>query len=248
MHVPKKALFRCSLVCRRFHIVSLDPSLWQRLELGGRSLRAGGLGRVLMRGVAVLRLAQTKIATPIFDVDVRGPIASRLQYLDLSMAHIAPYGLLQLMSCCRHLKKLSLEHMYVNDAICVQIGENRNMEVLNMAMCEGVHESSVRRLLGNMQKLHTLNISWTDLDTAAVRGLVQCISSRMLRINVAGCRTSMTDLMLFHLVKRCPELVELDVSDCAALTADAISTVRKLEHLEYLSMSRCYNIPASAYL
>lgn len=96
--------------------------------------------------------------------------------------------------------------------------------------------------------LQTLNISWTGLDHDCVRGLVECVSPKLLRLNVAGCRKSMTDLMLFHLVQRCPDLIELDLSDCSVLSSEAINTVCGLKSLEYLSLSRCYNINVAAYL
>lgn len=60
--LPKKTLIRCSCVCRRFNRCAKDESLWTRLDLGGRSLRAGALENVLTRGVVVLRLAQTEVA------------------------------------------------------------------------------------------------------------------------------------------------------------------------------------------
>lgn len=248
-HLPKKALFRCSLVCRRFYNVVSDESLWQRLELGNRTLRAGGLGRILVRGVVILRLAQSKITAPIFDWDTLGGIpSSRLQYLDLSMADVSAPALAQLLSCCRQLKKLSLEHVPVDQAICMQIGLNVGMEVLNLTMCDGLEAAGLSLMLTALHKLHTLNVSWTGLDATAVKVVVSYVPKRLMRLNVAGCRKSMTDRMLQRLVERCVDLVELDLSDCSSLTENAIESVSTLPKLEYLSLSRCYNIAGSAYL
>lgn len=49
-------------------------------------------------------------------------------------------------------------------------------------------------------------------------------------------------------MKRCPDLRELDLSDCTLLTSQTIDIVCNLRHLEYLSLSRCYNINVAAYL
>lgn len=59
--LPKKALLRCSLVCKQFRKLAQDESLWGRLDLAGRNLNVGALGRILSRGVVVIRLAQTKV-------------------------------------------------------------------------------------------------------------------------------------------------------------------------------------------
>lgn len=55
-------------------------------------------------------------------------------------------------------------------------------------------------------------------------------------------------LVLKKIVARCPQLCELDLSDCTSLGSQTIDIVAQLDHLEYLSLSRCYNINVSAYL
>lgn len=62
--LPKKALIRCSLVSHRFDRLSQDESLWTRLDLAGKVLQPHALGRILMRGVVILRLAQCKVRSP----------------------------------------------------------------------------------------------------------------------------------------------------------------------------------------
>lgn len=59
--LPKKALSRCSLVNHRFHRVIQDESLWTRLDLAGKTIQPFALGRILMRGTIILRLAQSKV-------------------------------------------------------------------------------------------------------------------------------------------------------------------------------------------
>lgn len=63
--LPKKALLRCALVSKRFNVASMDESLWGRLDLSGRNLNVGAMGRVLRRGCVVVRLAQTKVRTEL---------------------------------------------------------------------------------------------------------------------------------------------------------------------------------------
>lgn len=60
--LPKKALMRCSLVNHRFHRVALDETLWTRLDLSLKTIQPHALGRVVSRGVIILRLAQCKVS------------------------------------------------------------------------------------------------------------------------------------------------------------------------------------------
>lgn len=133
-----------------------------------------------------------------------------------------------------------------------------------------------------ISSLHTLNISWTSLEIDAIREFSNYVNENMSRLNIAGCRTTITDdgeifyqqsetfphihedmesfinffcffnaclfPVLRKIVSRCTKLRELDLSDCTALTSDTIDIVANLQHLEYLSLSRCYNIHVSAYL
>uniref|UniRef100_A0A1A9ZJH6 S-phase kinase-associated protein 2 n=1 Tax=Glossina pallidipes TaxID=7398 RepID=A0A1A9ZJH6_GLOPL len=249
--LPKKTLLRCGYISQRFNRCASDESLWSRLDLGGRSLKPGAMENILKRGVVILRLAQAEINHPIFDVSFlenEPDFEAKLQYLDLSMATITKLSLKILLSRCRQLKKLSLEHVVLNDDICNEIAKNEDLEALNLAMCSGIEAWSVRKMLESLKQLSSLNISWTNLSVDAVTSLVTNITPNILRLNMAGCRKTMFDSHLESLHKRCPELLELDLSDCTGLTGNAINIICKFNALEYLSLSRCYSIPAAAYV
>ncbi|XP_017474441.1 PREDICTED: uncharacterized protein LOC108365035 isoform X2 [Rhagoletis zephyria] len=249
--LPKKALIRCSYVCRRFGRCASDESLWTRLDLGGRHLRAGALESILTRGVVILRLAQAELNHPIFDSDflhAETKFESKLQYLDLSMVSVTKPSLKMLLSRCRQLKKLSLEHVPINDEICNEIAKNANLEALNLAMCIGLEAWSVRKIMESLQNLNSLNISWTNLSVDAVTSVVTNVTPNLMRLNMAGCRKTLYDSHVASLAKRCPQLLEIDFSDCTALTGSVVNIICRFKMLEYLSLSRCYLIPASSYM
>lgn len=133
---------------------------------------------------------------PTFDkkfLDTYTDYQSKLQYLDLSMVTITKLSLKQLLGRCRQLKKLSLEHVAINDEICDQIAKNNNLESLNLAMCDGLQSWSVRHLMTELVNLNSLNISWTWLSVDAINALVSTITPNLLRLNMAGCRKTMFD-------------------------------------------------------
>ncbi|XP_020714069.1 uncharacterized protein LOC101452586 isoform X2 [Ceratitis capitata] len=249
--LPKKALIRCSYVCRRFNSCARDESLWTRLDLAGRHLRAGAMENILTRGVVILRMAQAELSHPVFESEflhAEPKYESKLQYLDLSMVSVTKPSLKMLLSRCRQLKKLSLEHVPINDEICNEIAKNTNLEALNLAMCIGLEAWSVRKIMECLQNLNSLNISWTNLSVDAVTSVVTNVTPNLMRLNMAGCRKTMYDSHVASLVKRCPQLLEVDFSDCTALTGNVINIICKFKMLEYLSLSRCYLIPASSYM
>lgn len=50
------------------------------------------------------------------------------------------------------------------------------------------------------------------------------------------------------LVATCPNLRELDLSDCTGLTGNAIQYISLLDDLNFLALSRCYFIPYRSLL
>ncbi|XP_067620168.1 uncharacterized protein [Eurosta solidaginis] len=248
----KKALIRCSHVSRRLNRCAKDESLWTCLDLGGRHLRAGALENILTRGAQILRLAQAELTNPVFKttdfLQVEPKFESKLQYLDLSMVSVTKPSLKMLLSRCRQLKKLSLEHVPINDEICNEIATNTNLEALNLAMCIGLEAWSVRKIMESLKNLNSLNISWTNLSVDAVTSVVTNVTPNLIRLNNAGCRKTLYDSHVTSLAKHCTQLLEIDFSDCTALTGNVINIICRFKMLEYLSLSRCYLIPASAYM
>jgi F-box and leucine-rich repeat protein 1 (S-phase kinase-associated protein 2) len=249
--LPKNMLVRCALVCKRWQRIAYDEVLWTRMDLGSRTLNSGSLGHVLMRGTIILRLAQAEVSDPVFFSDgllLTKEVSCKLQYLDLSMAVITEEGLADLLNVCKNLRKLSLEHCTVSDNVCAAIGQNHNLDVLNMSACYGVTQSCIKNILTGCRKLSAFNIAWTDLSVTALNTLCTELPSSIQRINISGCRKTLNDNHVRQLVTACPELVELDLSDCTTLTSETISIVMQLDKIEYLALSRCYGVAPSAYL
>jgi hypothetical protein len=61
-------------------------------------------------------------------------------------------GLADLLNVCKNLRKLSLEHCTVNDNVCAAIGQNHNLDVLNMSACYGVTQSCIKNILTGCRK------------------------------------------------------------------------------------------------
>lgn len=193
-NLPKKALNRIAVVNQRFARVIQDDSLWNEMDLGNRLIRRGAVSVILCRGLTILRLSQAKIMSPIFEPHfVSEGYSCKLQFLDLSMASIDKASLYQLMRVCRKLKKLSLEAVPLDLSICREIAANKDLEVLNLAMCEGIIHESIMVMIVNLKSLVALNASWTRLPQIAIDTLTRHIAPTIMRLNIAGCRKTLQD-------------------------------------------------------
>ncbi|KAJ2942195.1 hypothetical protein O0L34_g15736 [Tuta absoluta] len=237
--LPKRTLAHCMLVCKRWHRVACDETLWQRLDLGNKTLSKDALGRVLARKPVIVRLANSEIGEwhPTTAVT-----SSRIQYLDLSICATDRQTLNSLLHRCPLLKKLSLESVPLGDATCHIIGKCNLLETLNLSMAQGITAEGLTSILEGCQNLQSLNISWTGLSEEALQVLVSSLPTKLQRLNAAGARI-MTDDMVATLVERVPRLVELDLSDCSRVSAPAVTSILTLSRLEHLALSRCYLLP-----
>ena len=124
-------------------------------------------------------------------------LSLRLKYLDLSMATIQESCLESLFEKCRDLKKVGLENCRLNDTILFHLSQNRNLETLHMSMAEGVTAQGLSHLSqGFLDTLVEVNLGWIGMNDDMVEEAVLLFgnNSRTLkRLNVSGCRESLTD-------------------------------------------------------
>ncbi|XP_058794171.1 S-phase kinase-associated protein 2 isoform X2 [Phymastichus coffea] len=248
--LPKKCLVRSMSVCKRWHRIACDEALWTRLDLGSKVLNEGTLGHILPRGIQILRLAQAEIAHPAFlpNSDIYSEdYTCKLQHLDLSMAVVTSNDLADILIKCKYLKKLSLEKCTLNVTSCKAISKNKDLEILNLTMCEGMNIDCVTDIV-QLKRLTALNMAWCGLDADSMAYLCKHLPSSITRLNIAGCRKTLTDENVADLIKSCPHIIELDLSDCTMLTIITVQSLMNLSQLEHLSLSRCYSIPTAMLL
>ncbi|KAF2900448.1 hypothetical protein ILUMI_05743 [Ignelater luminosus] len=244
--LPKRSLANAALVCRRWHQLAQDESLWTRMDVSNRCLEPGAIGHILSRQSIILRLAHSEIAHPPILPGVKASLPdfkARLLYLDLSMVHISISSLISLFSKCQRLKKLSLEHVRVDENVLLALSRNRDLEILNLAMAEGITTDGMSYLLTNCCKLKELNLAWTYLSESCIKHMCSHLPSSLDRLNLSGCRKLLDDQNVADLVSNCPNLRELDLSDCTGLSGYVINHIVQLEELNFLALSRCYFIP-----
>lgn len=153
--LPMRHLLSTSLVCTRFERLTKDESLWARIDASGRLLAEGVLGAFLSRQVIILRLAQCEIQGPIIFPHARAAnenFQARLMYLDAGMVHAEPETFVVMFSKCRRLKKVNLERVTLNAEVFKMLARSTELEVLNLAMAEGIDVEGLTALLTKCRK------------------------------------------------------------------------------------------------
>lgn len=239
-------------VSRRFRRLAYDESLWPRIDLASKSLSSNSLAYIMKRGAKILRLKEAKVHSPVWSKQLglrMSDFTSKIEYLDMSYCLITSEDLAIFMSKCRNLKKLSLESCELSVEVCSEIAKNRDLNTLNLAMVEGLNQEGLKVICVNCKRLESINVAWTKLNKEAVNIFVDTITNEISSLNLSGLQNSLNDDQLAALTKRCPNIKELDISDCLEITSSSISLIADhLPNIKSLSISRCYKIDPKVLL
>ncbi|XP_048224337.1 S-phase kinase-associated protein 2 isoform X1 [Perognathus longimembris pacificus] len=232
-------LLRVSGVCKRWYCLAFDESLWQSLDLTGRNLHPDVTARLLSRGVIAFRCQRSFMEQPL----VEHFSSLRVQHMDLSNSVINVSALHGILSECFKLQNLSLEGLQLSDPIVNQLAQNSNLVRLNLCGCWGFSESALKTLLSSCSRLDELNLSWCfEFTEKHVQAAVAHVSKTVTQLNLSGYRKNLQKSDLCTLIRRCPNLVHLDLSDSIMLKTDCFPEFFHLGYLQHLSLSRCYDI------
>ncbi|NXA08983.1 SKP2 protein, partial [Sapayoa aenigma] len=241
-HLSLKDLLKVSLICKRWHRLSFDESLWQSLDLTGGNLLPGVIGQLLPAGVTVFRCPRSCIWNPLFKTTK----LLRLEHLDLSNCTVSVADLQSILCLCERLQNLSLEGLVLSDNILKGIARNPNLMRLNLCGCSRFSAEALEMMLNSCSMLEELNLSWCDFTATHVNTAVNHVTSKVTQLNLSGYRQNLQIEDVKRLVERCPFLVHLDLSDSMMLKPECFQYFRQLLFLQHLCLSRCYQISPAA--
>uniref|UniRef100_A0A3P8SWN3 S-phase kinase-associated protein 2 n=1 Tax=Amphiprion percula TaxID=161767 RepID=A0A3P8SWN3_AMPPE len=223
-------LLRISVVCKRWHRLVFDESLWYSVDLEGLTHMGPALQQVLKTGVRRLRCPRTFVEDPL-----------QIVQMDLSSSIIPTTALESIICHCRLLEYLSLEGLHLSDNIICSLAKNPNLLQLNLSGCSAFSAPVVADMLKSCSRSAQLNISWCSFNNDHVKSVVNNLSPSVTHLNLSGYRENVKVL-----VERCPQIETLDLSDSTLLMADVFPVLKQLQCLRHLSLSRCYHIHLAA--
>ncbi|XP_035524471.1 S-phase kinase-associated protein 2 [Morone saxatilis] len=241
-YLPLQDLLRMSVVCKRWHRLAFDESLWRSVDLEGLTHMGPALQQVLKTRVRRLRCPRSFVEELHFTGE--GPL--QIVEMDLSSSIIPTSALESIICRCRLLEYLSLEGLQLSDTIINSLSENTNLLQLNLSGCSGFSAPALAEMLQSCSRIEQLNISWCDFNNNHVKSVVENVSCSVAHLNLSGYRESLTLDDVKELVTRCPLIKTLDLSDSTLLMADSFPVLKQLKYLLHLSLSRCYHIHLAA--
>lgn len=230
-------LAKCALVCKAWSTVSVDSSLWKRMDVTSKRLTASCLAGVARRQPESLVMDWTAIAKR----QLEWLIARLPQLKELSLQGCSWTGVAALRTCnCPPLTSLDLSYVTgMNDASLRDIlsppkdtrpglidtkSRLRHLRTLKLAGCE-ISDVSLRYIVQNIPQLSVLDLSQclrlTDAGVAQLTAAPATTLTTLTWLDLSGC-TAVTDASLDHLSK-CTALKHLDLRRTTQVTTNAVN-------------------------
>ncbi|KAI1293603.1 Lysine-specific demethylase 2B [Halotydeus destructor] len=231
-HVTRKDLKSCMLVCRLWSAWSIDPTLWEVLDLSGKRINSTILIGIVKRQPLHLDLGWTNInKRQLSWLIARVP---RLQSLSLSGCSATATGAIN--SCnCPLLRKLDLSWVEsLNDELIRELSSSPNDSR------PGLNDSKTR-----LRLLSEINLSNTDITDTSLR-LISHHLPQLTNINLSGCQR-VTDMGIAILgTARSAKLTQLNVSSCSNISDTSLDSLKRCHNLTLIDLRNCSQVSPAA--
>ncbi|EGT39809.1 CBN-SKPT-1 protein [Caenorhabditis brenneri] len=248
-NLRKRDLLSVMRVCKQFYAVGHESKRWAITDVMDRPITELTLVTLMRRRIKVLRLAGAKLDTTL-PVDPRFFSAcmlstSRLECLDLSRSNLSQRQLAIVLKPCRKLQFLSLEGNILDNHVAGYVSENKNLRQLDISMTHGITMDGARMIFDKCKNLEQLNASWCGLDRPILGVLLDRITDKIRKINLAGSvrNFGLCNEHIDLLSSKVPDLVDIDISDNVEISDAAVATlISRFPKLIFISLNRCYGV------
>lgn len=235
-HLTPETLVTCSMVCKSWATVSVDPKLWYRMNCAHHKLSASLL-------MAIVR---------------RQP-----EHLILDWTNLAKRQLAWLISRLPALKYLSIQGTQISSVLGLHTCLCPPLQTLDLSFVRSLNDSAIRDILSppkdsrpgltdsksRLRNLKVLKLAGTDISDVALRYITQGVPS-LIHLNISSCQR-VTDAGVAQ-IGTCPSaintLVELDLSSCKLVTENCLEYLAKCEALTYLDLRHVPQVSTQAVI
>jgi F-box/leucine-rich repeat protein 10/11 len=221
--LPHDTLVTCSLVCKTWAQISVDPMLWRRMNCSEHKLSASLL-------MAIVR---------------RQP-----EHLILDWTILAKRQLSWMIARIPSMKNLSLEGVPIQSVFGLHTCLCPQLHTLNLSFVRGLNDHAIREILSppkdsrpgtdsksRLRNLRCMKLSGTDITDVALRYITQGLQL-LVQLDLSSCQR-ITDAGVCQIgisPSAIKTLYELDLSSCKLVTEMSLDYLAKCEALTRLDL------------
>lgn len=222
-YLPQDMLVTCSLVCKTWSNVSINPTLWEKMNCSEHKLSASLL-------MAIVR---------------RQPMHLMLDWTILAKRQLA-----WVIARIPSMKILSLEGVPIQSIFGLHTCLCPQLHTLSLSFVRGLNDHAIREILSppkdsrpgtdsksRLRNLRSLKLSGTDISDVALRYITQGLPT-LVQLDLSSCQR-VTDAGVCQIgisPSAIKTLYELDLSSCKLITEVSLDHLAKCEALTRLDL------------
>ena len=235
-YLPTVDIVNCSLVCKTWSTLSVDPSLWKKMYCAHHKLSASLLTAIVRR---------------------------QPEHLIMDWTTLAKRQLAWVIARLPALKNLSIQGTPISAVLGLHTCLCPPLQTLDLSFVRGLNDSAVRDILSppkdprpgltdsksRLRNLKVLKMAGTDISDVALRYITQGVPS-LIHLDLSSCQR-ITDAGVAQ-IGTCPSaintLVELDLSSCKLLTDSCLEYLSKCEAITWLDLRHVPQVSTQAVI
>lgn len=235
-YLPPETLITCSLVCKTWSTVSVDPKLWQRMDCTHHKVSANLLTAVVRR---------------------------QPEHLIFDWTNLAKRQLSWVIARLPALKHLSIQGTQTCSVLGLHTCLCPPLQILDLSFVRSLNDSAVRDILSppkdsrpgltdsksRLRNLKVFKLAGTDISDVALRYITQGLPS-LIHLNISSCQR-VTDAGVAQIgtcTSAINTLVELDLSSCKLVTEICLEYLAKCDALTYLDLRHVPQVSTQAVI
>lgn len=235
-YLPSETLVTCSMVCKTWSTLSVDPTLWKRMNCAHHKLSSSLLAAIVRR---------------------------QPEHLILDWTVLAKRQLAWLIARIPALKTLSMQGIPIGAVLGLHTCLCPPLQSLDLSFVRGLNDSAIRDILSppkdsrpgltdsksRLRNLKVLKLAGTDISDVALRYITQGVPS-LTHLDLSSCQR-VTDAGVAQ-IGTCPSamntLVELDLSSCKLVTESCLEYLSKCEAITWLDLRHVPQVSTQAVI
>lgn len=235
-YLPHETLITCSLVCKTWSNVAVDPKLWKKMNCSHHKLSASLLTAIVRR---------------------------QPEHLILDWSNLVKRQLSWVIARLPALKSLSIQGTQIAAVLGLHTCLCPPLQVLDLSFVRSLNDSAIRDILSppkdsrpgltdsksRLRNLKVLKLAGTDISDIALRYITQSVPS-LIHLNISSCQR-VTDAGVAQIgcsASAINTLIELDLSSCKLVTESCLEYLAKCEALTYLDLRHVPQVPTQSVI
>uniref|UniRef100_A0A182J721 [histone H3]-dimethyl-L-lysine(36) demethylase n=1 Tax=Anopheles atroparvus TaxID=41427 RepID=A0A182J721_ANOAO len=235
-YLPPETLVTCTMVCKTWSNIAVDPSLWRRMVCAEYKLSPNLLSAIVRR---------------------------QPEHLIMDWIGLGKRQVTWLISRIPGLKHLSLQGTHIQAVLGLHTCMCPPLQVLDLSFIAGLNDFAIREILSppkdsrpgladsksRLRNLKMLKVAGADISDVALRYITQGLPS-LTHLDLSSCQR-ITDAAIAQIgtsPAALKTLVELDLSCCKLITELSLDHLAKCDALTRLDLSHVPQVSTQAVI